>query len=111
MKEGRIQMKGNMTDQDWANYLNEWEESFYGSGTSDKHDIQPVNDGIPIKTAKGRTYTFLHVEMTTPKAVFFVMDVSKGKRGFWVPKAAILYQGVNQVEVADWCELNEINFT
>ena len=99
-----------MTDQDWAEYLNQWEESFYNAEPSDKHTT-PIEEREIVKTDKGRIYPYYHIEMTTQKAKFFVTDISKGrKRGFWCPNAAILFENGFEVEVADWCELNDIDF-
>lgn len=98
-----------MTDKDWVNYLNEWEESFYGSEESTKHTT-PIEEREIVKTDKGRIYPYHYKEMETAKAKFFVTDLTNGKRGFWCPNAAIIEDRGDTVEVADWCELNEINF-
>ena len=96
-----------MSQMDWITWHNEWSKSI------NMHDYSTDPDlltGIPKKTTKGRIYKFYHIEMTTQKAKFFVVDLSKGKRGFWVPNAAIINETVDTVEVADWCNLNEIEF-
>lgn len=106
-------MQSNMTDQDWVNYLNYWEESFYGVEESIKHDapvIIPNECPTPRKVKDGRMYMYHFIEMTTAKAKFFVTHIDEGKRGFWVPNVAILIENAHEVVVADWCELTEISF-
>jgi hypothetical protein len=108
-------METNMSDESWANWLAEWEESLeylYGSSTQAKPPA-PRQSSEPIASGKdSKVYSFIRKVRSTAKATFFLTeDGIAGDFGFWCPKSAILQTKKNEVEIAKWCKLKIIQYT
>ena len=111
MKKLLAMAEGNMTKQDWDNYLAEWRESF-NSTAQTKEPPAPQQSREPIKSGKdSKVYSFIRKVRSTAKATFFLTEGGiAGDFGFWCPKSAILSTKKNQVEIAKWCKLKFIEY-
>lgn len=112
-----------MTDKDWAIYLAEWESSLtqprieesslvLKDEKGEKPEIETVPwDGNGYNVTGDNCYAYIRKERTTHKAIFFTTECSMSATfGFWCPKAAIIKDENDSVQVATWCKISIIEF-
>lgn len=101
----------NMTERDWDIVLAEQQEAFEAlAGSFEEKLMQPVTP--PAKEDnRNQLFDYIRIEKGTSKAYFFVTHETLGEiHGFWCPKAAIVKDTGNQVEVQHWCKIKTIQF-
>ena len=114
----------NMTEQDWENFFKEYKPSLddIGEPTGPDYPDGPEFQGyekritgnvkVTVKQdARNQLFDYIRIEKGTPKAYFFVTHETLGEiHGFWCPKAAIVKDTGNQVEIQHWCKIKIIQF-
>lgn len=97
--------ESNMTEQDWANHLAQWEESF---------SVPPVKSTVnhtPKAGPEHQLIDIIRVERMSVKAKFYVTeDNISGVYGFWCPKGIVKKEPPGKVELPDWFEPKIIEF-
>jgi len=108
----------NMTERDWEIVLAEQQEAFEALCSKEEKTYEIKKgwaNGIAKPPAKAdnrnQLKEYIRIEKGTPKAYFFVTHETLGEiHGFWCPKAAIVKDTGNQVEIQHWCKIKIIQF-